>query len=160
VLHGVRSMPLAEVGFGYAAIPEGERATRLVEFGPTIQAIVGHLDTKGTGVSLDAAQANEQVLALIDTGALMSCIDDVLAKKLALPVIDQQQCSGVSGTSNHDVYMAYIDIPNIGFGQYGRFLGVHLESGGQHHKVLFGRTLLQTMVMIYDGLRGHVTLAR
>jgi predicted aspartyl protease len=100
------------------------------------------------------------VLALVDTGALESCIDDALAKKIGLPVIDKQQCAGAGGLSTLDVYMAYIDIPTLGWGQYGRFMGVHLAAGGQNHNVLLGRTLLQGMVMIYDGVRGTVTLAR
>lgn len=154
-------MPLAEAGFAYPKVPEDQRSNILVRLGPTIQVVVGHLDAQNPTIpALASDQASEPTFALIDTGALESCIDDELAKKLGLPVIDKQQCSGVSGPSTHDVHLAYIDIPTLGFGQYGRFMGVHLASGGQEHRVLLGRTLLQTMVMIYDGVRGSVKRER
>lgn len=109
---------------------------------------------------MDAAKPSESVFALIDTGATESCIDDQLAKKLGLPIIDKQPCAGAGGTTTLEVYMAMIEIPSIRFRQYGRFMGVHLAAGGQQHAVLLGRTLLQDMVMIYDGERGSVVLMR
>jgi len=154
-------MPLAEAGFAQPGVPEDQRASLLIRFGPTLQVVVGHLDAKDPGLPVrDAERASENVYALVDTGALESCIDDQLAKKLGLPVIDRQQCAGVGGPSTHDVYLALVEIPAIGFLQYGRFMGVHLAVGGQHHQALLGRTLLQGMVMIYDGAKGSVTLAR
>jgi predicted aspartyl protease len=154
-------MPLAEAGFARSDIKEDQRRDLPIRIGPTVQVVVGHLDVATAGrPALANDQASESVHALIDTGALESCIDDQLARKLGLPVIDRQQCSGVNGPSTHDVYMAFIDIPAIVYAQYGRFMGVHLALGGQPHHVLLGRTLLQTMVMIYDGARGSVTLAR
>ena len=153
--------PLAEAGFHFPQVPEDQRSALLVNHGPTIQVVVGHIDAQSSAKpAIDPSKATQSVAALIDTGAMLSCIDDQLAKTLGLPVIDKQKCAGVSGESTHDVYMAYIDIPNIQFSQYGRFMGVHLIAGGQPHSVLLGRNLLQTMVMIYDGERGSVTLAR
>ncbi len=153
-------MPLAEAGFCLPAIPEDKRSGLLVFYGPTIAVTVGRLDSKTANPVLANDRASEAVSALVDTGALESCIDDALAKKLGLPVIDRQQCAGVNGPSTHDVYLALIDIPPLGFAQYGRFMGVHLAAGGQPHQVLLGRTLLQTMVLIYDGVHGMVTIAR
>ena len=154
-------MPLAEAGFAHRNVPEDQRASLLIRFGPTLQVTVGHLDAKDPAVPvLDGGRASESVYALVDTGALESCIDDQLAKKLALPVIDRQQCAGVGGPSTHDVYLALVEIPALAFVQYGRFMGVHLAIGGQRHQALLGRTLLDGMVMIYDGAKGSVTLAR
>ena len=153
-------MPLAEAGFCYPHIAEADRSGILVVHGPTLQVTVGHMDTQATNVALDGNKATQSVLALVDTGALESCIDDQLAKKLGLPVIDKQQCSGASGPAMLDVHMAYIDIPSLAWGIYGRFMGVHLVAGGQQHNVLLGRTMLSNMVMIYDGPKGGVTIAR
>lgn len=153
-------MPLAEAGFAFPKIPEDQRRSLLTFHGPTLQVIVGHLDSTGTSATIDKAKATESAHALVDTGAGMSCIDDQLAKKLGLPVIDKQQISGVGGPGLYDVYLAYIDMPTLSYGQYGRFTGVHLVAGGQAHSVLLGRTLLDTMIMIYDGERGSVTIAR
>ena len=154
-------MPLAEAGFHFSQFPEDQRKGLLAQHGPTIQVVVGHIDAQSaTAPAIDSSKATESVAALVDTGAMLSCIDDQLAKNLGLPVIDRQKCAGANGESTHDVYMAFIDIPGIQFAQYGPFMGVHLAAGGQPHAVLLGRNLLSSMVMIYDGDRGSVTLAR
>lgn len=89
-----------------------------------------------------------------------SCIDDALAKKLGLPVINRQMCAGVNGESSHDVYLALIDIPTLQYTQYGHFMDVHLTVGSQPHQVLLARTLLRTMILVYDGVHGTITIAR
>lgn len=38
-------------------------------------------------------------------------------------------------------------------------MGVKLSQGGQGHQALIGRNLLASMVLIYDGRTGSVTLA-
>jgi hypothetical protein len=81
-----------------------------------------------------------------------------LAKKLKLPVIDTMQIAGANGSHTHDVYLAYVNILGLEFSQYGRFAGVHLSAGQQPHGVLLGRTFLSNVMLIYDGLRGQITL--
>ncbi len=153
-------MPLAEVGFCLPGISEDKRPDLLANLGPTVSVTVGHLDSNTANPVISKDQANEAVAALVDTGAAQSCIDDELAKKLGLPVIDRQKCAGVNGESVHDVYLALIDIPALQFVQYGSFMGVHLTAGGQPHQVLLGRSLLRTMLLIYDGVHGTATIAR
>lgn len=97
-------------------------------------------------------------MALVDTGASESCIDCDLAKRLGLPIIDTMQISGTDGTKTHDVYLAHINIVSLEFFQYGRFAGVRLSAGQQPHGVLLGRTFLASVMLIYDGLRGQITL--
>jgi hypothetical protein len=101
-----------------------------------------------------------QVLALIDTGALESCIDDVLAQQLQLPIVNQQQVAGVGGTHTLNVYLAYIGVPLLGTVQAGMFIGAQLTAGGQQHGALIGRTLLSDTLLVYDGRSGSVKLAR
>jgi predicted aspartyl protease len=151
-------MPRAEAGPVLPDIPESDRSGILVQVGPTISVIVGHVDAKAPGPARDATLSSESVEALVDTGATQSCIDDELAKKLGLPVIDRQTCAGVGGNTEHAVYLAWLDVPSLGRAQYGRFMGVHLVKGGQPHNVLLGRTFLADVVMIYDGARGTVAL--
>ena len=76
-----------------------------------------------------------------------------------MPVIDTMEMSGVGGAKTHNVYLASVAIPSLEFSQYGRFAGVELKDGGQAHEALLGRTFLQTVILIYDGLRAQVTLA-
>lgn len=105
----------------------------------------------------------QNVPALIDTGAYESCIDDALAKQLQLPLINQTQSvigvHGSAGTLN--VYLAYISIPILGIMQAGAFTGAIMNIPGQKtlHRALIGRTLLQGMLVVYDGRTGSVKLA-
>lgn len=145
-------MPLIEAGFSNKQ--GGSDLESLVKYGPTVQVIVGHLKTEGS-----PSKETETVNALVDTGASESCIDISIAKRLKLPAVDIQKISGVGGTKEHPVYMAHIVIPSLMITQYGRFTGVDLIAGGQPHSVLLGRTFLRDVIMIYDGLRGHVTIA-
>ena len=127
----------------------------MATYGPTLWVTVSHFaqDTQ-TG-----EKPSQVVPALVDTGATESCIDSKLAEELGLPVIDEMDMSGVNGMQRHDVYLASVNIPDLEFLQYGRFAGVDLRDGGQEHQALLGRTFLQNVILIYDGMRAQVTLA-
>lgn len=101
----------------------------------------------------------QNVLALVDTGAGESCIDEQLAQQLQLPLVDQASTAGVGGATILNVYLAHIVVPGI-VTQYGRFSGAHLTTGGQQHKAIIGRTLLRDTILIYDGQSGSVKLVR
>lgn len=100
-----------------------------------------------------------KVQALIDTGAQQSCIDELLAQELHLPLIDQSLLSGVSGSTVFNVYLAHIVIPGVVL-QYGQFTGVHPQSFDQDHRVLICGTLLRDVLLVYDGRSGSVKVAR
>jgi predicted aspartyl protease len=97
--------------------------------------------------------------ALIDTGALESCIDSDLAMRLNLPIVDRRRISGVHGAREVNVHLAHIHIPALFFTIYGPFCSVDLAAGGQQHRALIGRTFLQSFTMVYDGRTGNVTLS-
>jgi hypothetical protein len=98
--------------------------------------------------------------ALVDTGATESCIDNLLAAHLNLPIIDRRPISGVHGTQIVNVYMGQIHVPSLLFTIYGAFSGVDLAAGGQAHRVLIGRTFLKDFTMVYEGFTGTVKLSR
>ena len=52
-----------------------------------------------------------------------------------------------------------VAIPALEIFEFGAFAGVDLGAGEQPQRVLLGRTFLQSTVMIYDGVRGQVTVA-
>lgn len=159
-------MPLVDCGFPQAGDNPSPQQL-LCAHGPTLYIDVGY-DSNFDYANLAVAKATpetpkstaSQVPALVDTGATESCIDNVLAVSLGLPEIDRLTISGVSGHDEVPVYLAHIVVPSLRLTQYGSFAGVKLTDGGQLHQVLIGRTFLQNMIMIYDGLRGQVTLAR
>ena len=65
-------------------------------YGPTIHVQMG-FDASYRLVSPHSPNLSSQLLpALVDTGAVVSCIDSDLALQLRLPLIDQQQVAGSS----------------------------------------------------------------
>lgn len=147
-------MPIVETGFQDKDGKPDHGS--LLTYGPSIQVAVSHVPA---AQALGQAQnVTETVHALVDTGACQSCIDIDLATKLKLPVVDVQNIAGAGGAAQHDVYMAMVQIPALNFHQRGRFTGVKLQDGGQVHQVLLGRTFLESCILIYDGVKGQVTI--
>jgi hypothetical protein len=149
-------MPLVECGFALASNPPSALET----VGPTLHVDVGFDPVADIAQGQIPQSSRSGVPALLDTGAVLSCIDDRLAIDLSLPQIDRAPISGAGGTHTVYVYLAHLFAPVFGYTQYGRFYGVHLADGKQPHQVLIGRSFLRDYVMIYDGVRGQVTLAR
>jgi predicted aspartyl protease len=102
---------------------------------------------------------NRTFPALVDTGALESCIDSGLAMQLNLPIIDRRPISGVHGVGTVNVHLAQIVIPSLNFVLHGAFCAVDLIAGGQAHHALIGRTFLQNFTMVYEGRTGTVWLS-
>jgi len=168
--------PIADCGFPVVGMAPGADPPRfvlgkeiLIQRGPTIPVEIGfnpglvHPDPATVQAAVAAVHASppaSQLLdALIDTGAGDSCIDEDLATELQLPMVDQIETSGVHGQSKLNVYLGYIRIPSLSYVQYGRFTGARLHAGGQPHKALLGRTILQQMILVYDGRDGSVRLS-
>ena len=148
-------MPLVEADFrGHERRPSPESVSSLLAFGPTLQVEVGPL----IAPMLPTAPLSPPLPALIDTGAHQSCVDIRLAHEIDLPQIDVMKMAGIHGKADHPVFAAQVIIAQLGMRQYGRFAGVDLAGGGQLHRVLLGRTFLQSTVMIYDGLHAQVTI--
>jgi hypothetical protein len=173
-------MPIADCGFPPVSVIPGTNPPQfaigtqlLMVKGPTIAVEIGFnaglfdsdpAKVQQTIVAVNAAPhpppvPAQLVEALIDTGAFDSAIDEDLAKQLQLPLVDHQDGSGIGGKEKFDVYLGYIRIAALGFVQYGRFLGVRLQAGQQPHRALLGRTLLQRMILVYDGRDGSCRLA-
>ena len=161
-------MPVVECGFlglpGLALTPRdalianGPGIIVDIGFDPTVlaQAAAGH---PVQPMPPPGVLHVNRVLALIDTGATQSCIDETLAQQLQLPLVNQQNTAGVGGMHVLNVYLAYISLPLLGHLQTGLFIGAQLTAGGMAHQALIGRTLLADTLMVYDGRTGSVKLA-
>ena len=131
----------------------------LVLFGPTLEVQIGF------DLSYQASSGEPPDLpmtpfpALVDTGAMASCIDSNLANILRLPIVNRQNVAGVHGAGAVNIHLAQIYVPALNFTVYGQFAGVHLTSGGQPHTALIGRDFLRYFTMIYDGRIGNVILS-
>ena len=105
-------MPITDIGFQDTEKMSG--ASTLVHLGPTLWVDVGFDPDYKYGVNGTVPKsAAAQVPALVDTGATISCIDDELAKSLALPLVDRQQVSGIGGKHECNVYLAHIVAPTL-----------------------------------------------
>ena len=145
-------MPTVDCGFGS---PDS-----LYLYGPTLLIEIGldedfHPESGGS-----PRLESGRVPALVDTGALESCIDSALAAQLNLPVVNRGVVAGVGGPSTVNLHLAQIHVPDLNWFIYGRFSGVHLSAGGQPHVALIGRDLLRDCAMTYDGRSGVMTLER
>lgn len=98
-----------------------------------------------------------RVPAVIDTGAVISCIDSAVTASLGLPVAELASVAGVHGPGIAEVYLAQMSVPDLGAVLRGRFHAAHLGAGG-HHRAILGRTFLQHYAMTYDGRTGAVRL--
>jgi predicted aspartyl protease len=149
---------MREVNCGFDGGEGISGADLLITWGPTLQVNIG-FDKGWKAESTIVPKAGiVMVDALIDTGAGESCIDDLLAAQLNLPIIDKRPISGSSGQHEAKIYLAQVHVPALNYTIYGAFAGVHLAAGGQFHKALIGRTFLVNFTMIYDGPTGRVTI--
>jgi predicted aspartyl protease len=161
-------LPVVECGFLGLPNLTGSPRDALITTGPGIIVDIGFdlailaQVTAGNPVSAmppPGVLHVDRVLALIDTGATESCIDETLAQQLRLPLVNQQNTGGVGGIHVLNVYLAYVALPLLGYLQAGLFVGAQLATAGMQHRALIGRTLLADTLMVYDGRSGSVKLA-
>jgi predicted aspartyl protease len=172
-------MPISGCGFppfvpvqqpdGTVKLELGKMA--LLRKGPTIQVEVGFettlfadpTQTQAVALSMATGTIKPGILrtveALVDTGAVESCIDEDLAKELNLPLIDKRKCCGVGGEHELNMYLGHIRIPSLGQIRWGQFIGAKLKMGGQPHQALIGRMQIVDMILIYDGRTGAASLS-
>lgn len=96
-------------------------------------------------------------MALIDTGASNTCIDEQAAKQLGLPVIDV----GTMLSATHqkvpcNIYPVVINTPIVNLNS-PRTMGAALAAQGL--LVLIGRDVLQRCNLFYNGPIGQFTLS-
>lgn len=151
---------MAQTKCGFNDGPKGSGSELLVLLGPTLLVNIG-FDPKFRPSRVETAPTPgiKNIEALVDTGATESCIDNLIAAQLKLPIVDRRPIAGVSGSHMANMYLAQIHISSLKFTIYGIFAGVDLRAGGQAHSALIGRTFLQHFTMIYEGKTGNVILS-
>src|ERR1700676_372947 len=144
---------MPETKCGFDSIPGGASGQELLVFyGPTILVDIGFDPNFNPAVvGPPPIPGMRGIQALVDTGATESCIDSLLATQLNLPIVDRRPIAGVGGQHTVNMHMSQVVVPSLNFRLYGMFAGVDLAAGGQVHRALIGRTLLQTFTMVYEG---------
>ncbi len=144
---------------GFDSGPLGDGSALLVLNGPTLLVDIGFDPTYVSGTQAPPAAGIRGLPALVDTGAIESCIDNLLAVSLKLPVVDRRVVSGSVGSHMANVYLAQVHVPSLKFTIFGAFAGVELAGGGQAHSALIGRTFFRYFTMTYEGRTGTVIIS-
>jgi len=151
---------MASTKCGFENAPGGVSGlVLLVSLGPTLLVDIGFDPNFNPNVPGIPTPGVKGIQALVDTGAKESCIDNLLAAQLNLPIVDRRPISGIGGRQETNMYLAQIHVPALPFTIYGAFAGVDLVAGGQVHSALIGRTFLMRVTMTYEGRTGIVTLS-
>lgn len=98
-------------------------------------------------------------LALIDTGASVTCIDETAAAKLGLPPVDVVSIASASSASSQcNTYPVRIDLQGLPIGiDATKAIGAPLAAQGL--VALIGRDVLSHFTLFYNGTTGQITLA-
>lgn len=134
-------------------------ATELQLRGPILQVSLTIEQSAGKGLVAQGktVPAPRSGLALIDTGASNTCVDEQTAKDLGLPVIDVANMQSASHEKHScNVYPVQIITPIVTLNA-PRAMGAALASQGL--LVLIGRDVLQNCNLFYNGPAGQFTLS-
>jgi predicted aspartyl protease len=160
-------VPILNVQLGGEALaPDGRTIPvppqiALTQRGPVVQVTV----SVGRAIAQQILQQGGSLpppvsgLALIDTGATTTCVDDAAAQQLALPVIDVVAVASASHSSTEqNVYPISVEVVGLPIAiDAPRAIGAPLAAQGL--LVLIGRDLLQHCVLVYNGVSGHFSLS-
>jgi hypothetical protein len=129
--------------------------------GPVVQVTVGVSPVMATQLAQQGASIPAPIagIALIDTGAIGTCIDDGVAQQLGLPVIDVVQMASAShAATQQNVYPAVLEVigGNITL-NVPRAMGAAL--GVQGLVALIGRDVLAQCTLHYNEPTGAFTLS-
>lgn len=152
-------MVQTKCGFNDAPGVPGSGLTALMFRGPTLKVNIGFDPNFNPNLTIVPVSGIQAVDALVDTGATESCIDNLLAVQLNLPIVNRRAIAGIHGSHIANMYLAQIHVLVLDKTIYGPFAGVDLKAGGQVHHALIGRTFLRHFTMIYEGRNGTVTLS-
>jgi len=131
----------------------------LVSYGPSLLVNIGFDPKYKPEDQTPPRPGIASVEALVDTGALESCIDSLLAAQLSLPIFDRRKVIGVHGAEEVNMHLAQIHVPALKFTVHGEFAAVPLVESGLGYKALIGRTFLRHVTMTYDGRTGGVKIS-
>ena len=160
-------MPILNVQFaGQGKRPDGTAVpipaqAVLTQRGPIVQVSV----SVGQQIAAQVLQAGGTLpapvsgLALIDTGASVTCVDQDAANQLQLPAIDVVQVASASHAAvDQNVYPIQVEVVGLPITVNApRAIGAALAAQGI--LVLLGRDVLQHCVLVYNGTAGSISLS-
>jgi predicted aspartyl protease len=160
-------VPIINVHFaGQGKLPDGKAVpvppqAVLTQRGPIVQVTV----SVGQQIAAQVLQSGGVLpapvsgLALIDTGASVTCVDQDAATQLQLPAIDVVQVASAShAAAEQNVYPIQVEVMGLPITVNApRAVGASLAAQGL--LVLLGRDVLQHCVLVYNGPAGSISLS-
>ena len=117
-------------------------------------ALAASLDRHGS-----FAPAPVTGLALIDTGATMTAIDQNVATQLDLAPVGTIRTGTAGGRMDFSLYPVRITFPDAGLPGTDLTRAAGCDLAGQGYPALIGRDILANFVMTYNGPLGQIILA-
>ena len=122
-------------------------------------ALKAHLSAKGLPIP-----SPQSGLALIDTGAFATAVDQTIFDALGIPPIDKITTTTPHGVSKSPVYPATVSFPGLDVVEMPmeRVVGCSLKWQSVEGKdiiMLLGRDLLQYFLLVYNGKSADIFLA-
>lgn len=106
----------------------------------------------------EAIPAAVEGLALVDTGATHTCVDEVAASRAGLSVVDWATITSASHSGHRvPVFTCEIEVAGLGRNRVPRAMGANLEKQGL--LAIIGRDALGSTVFIYNGPSGSFSIA-
>ncbi|GAC1466551.1 MAG: hypothetical protein NVS2B14_17770 [Chamaesiphon sp.] len=100
-------------------------------------------------------------LALIDTGATKSCVDDTSISRLGISPVGVATTGTAGGLVQQNVYPVRLRFPglegNVEF-EFSTAIGVNLQGQTQNLIALLGRDVLSVCMLVYNGPGGFFSL--
>lgn len=158
--------PLRRPGFQLGAFRPrrrfvlGASVDQLREEGALLQVTVGQPKDVADSLRSQGKPVPDPVsaMAMIDTGASITAVDQELAQKLGLVQTGAAPIAGVTGVQNQPIYAANLALanPSVALDPW-KMIGSPLNI--QNFQVLLGRDFLEQLTLVYDGSSGNFTLA-
>lgn len=148
-------MPAIDCGF--QTDDQDSAAEKLIIFGPTVELRLGRRLAAG---GLDqVAWYRDDVLALVDTGAMVSCIDAGIAASFGLRQVGRNEMIAASGNETVPVFSAVIQVAAFDLVTESFLLyGLDTSHFQVRHRAIMGRDLLRFCRLEYVGATGRVRL--
>ncbi len=127
--------------------------------GPVLQVTISVEESIAKALALQGTPIppSESGLAMFDTGASTTCIDDALAIRLGLAPIDVvSMCSASHESTQANVYPVQLHIPGFMNVNVPRAIGANMNPQGI--VALIGRDFLKNCTLHYNGPMGQLTI--
>jgi len=151
---------------GTARQPDGTEASvpsqvALALRGPCVQVSITIAEQIATQLLQQGKTLEPPVsgLALIDTGASTTCIDEAAAKKLRLPIVNVVKLASASYSATPaNVYPIRVEVAGLPI-SFNAPMAIGAPLNSQGLIALIGRDLLLYCTLFYNGISGQITLS-